>query len=351
MALNKTNLVLKAAPLPPDFRGTLQEFYEAMIKRLSILSPVGTNFFVVGDTEPASDVGPWLKGGTQWWVFSAEEKQYVPIDVSASVPKLFFLQPANPGTPGATDPIIWIRTAQDRIAGIYGWTGSEWRASSNITNNGPTADRPTVPVDLEEFYDTDINVLLRFERGAWRTAAGSPGDVKQVTHTLLAEAKRINPGWDVLGADDESIRGRFIGMAAKDPGASPEASYTTPSGITARAAGITAGEETHVLTSDELEQHTHEVGHQTVLGDNHTIRIHRVDDGKDYTIPAPVPPNYWQSDGVGDAKTGTAGDGPTGTNLITAKQYSKTEAPELTKDAEPHNNLPQALFLWTLVKL
>ena len=147
MALNKTNLVLKGAPLPVDFRGTLQEFYEELVRRLSILSPVGTNFFFVGGTEPNSDVGPWLntsQGVGEWWIFSQSEGRYVPISIASSLPQLFFIQDTNPGTPGPDDPVIWIRTNQDRIVGIYGWSGVEWKASANITHSGTTAQRPTM---------------------------------------------------------------------------------------------------------------------------------------------------------------------------------------------------------------
>lgn len=351
MPLQKTNLVIKAAPLCEDFSGTPQDLYEAMIRRMEILSPSGGSFFVVGGAEPSSDVGPWLKDGRQWWIFDPTEGRYVPLDISASLPSLFFFQPDDPGTPGTGDPVIWVRTNQDRIVGIYGWTGSEWRASANITNNGPTAQRPTAPVDLEEFYDTDINVMLRYERGAWRTAAGSPGDVKSVTHLTLALAKQFNPGWDVLGKDDESQRGKFIGMAAKDPGATPVASFTTQSGVTPHAAGEQAGEERHVLNSVEHEQHVHEIGHSVALGQNQRAFLHRVDDGAVLAIPAPVPPNHYEMDGVGDNEPGTAGDGPAGTKLITAKQFSMTAAADLTVAAQSHENTPAALFLWTLFKL
>ena len=354
MALNKTGLVLKAAPLPLDFVGTPQDLFEAMVQRLEILSPIGTNFFIVGDVEPSSDVGPWLKGGTQWWVFSATEKRYVPLDISASLPNLFFLQPDNPGTPGTDDPVIWLRTSQDRIVGLYGWNGSEWKASGNIPNSGTTAQRPTSPTDLEEFFDTDINVLLRYERGAWRTAAGSPGDVKQVTHSTLEEAKRYSPGWEYLGKEDESQRGRLLGMATKDPGATPESSFTTISGITPRASGDEAGSETHTLSSDQIEQHTHLMGSATALHSDNDIRLHRVDDAAEIPIPPIVPPNFFRVDGDGSAdgtRSGTAGTGATGTMLITSRQLSLADVPSLTGVAAPHNNLPQTLFLWTLYKL
>lgn len=357
MALQRTNLVIRGAPLPPDFVGSPQDWYEAIVKRLSILSPVGTNFFVVSDSEPSSNVGPWLRltaSGAQWWVFSDTEGRYVPIDISASETPFAFVGPDEPAPPGPDDPQIWIRTSENRIAGIYGWNGAAWKASGNIPNNGPTTSRPVVPADLEEFFDSDINVLLRYERGSWRTSSGSPGDVKPVTHPTLAEALRFNPGWDVLGRDDQSQRGRFIGMAAKDPGGAPVASLMTDSGITPRASLEEFGEETHVITSSEIEQHTHLLGHATALNNDNNILIHRVDDGDSLTIPPIIPPNHFRVNGEAGTNgtvSGTSGNGPTGTMLITARQMSMANAASYTGAATGHNTVPQALFLWTLYKL
>jgi hypothetical protein len=357
MALNRTNLVLKAAPLPQDFRGTVQELFEEMVRRLSILSPVGTNFFVVGDVEPSSNVGPWLKGGTKWYVFSESAGRYVPLDVTDSLLPQFFAQDANPGTPGPDDPLVWLRTSQNRIVGLYAWNGAEWLASANITHSGPTANRPTEPVDLENYFDTDINVLIRWERGTWRTVSGSPGDVKHVTHTVLTEALRHNPGWDVLGRDDESQRGKFIGMASKDPGAAPVSAFTTESGVTGKAAGEQAGSERVTLNSLQIEQHTHEIGHAFANANDQRWNMHRIDNGDDLEIPEPVPPNFFRTNPgglatiAGDCVNGTAGDGPTGAKLITAKQYTEANAPGYTEPAQSHENQPQSLFLWALVKL
>lgn len=356
MALQRTNLVIRASPLPPDFRGTPQDLYEAMVRRMSILSPVGTNFFVVGDTEPSSNVGPWLRlvsGGAQWWVFSDTEGRYVPLDISASETPFAFVGPNDPGTPGADDPLLWVRTNENRIAGIFGWNGEAWVASGNVPNSGPTEDRPPAPVNLEEYFDTDINVLLRFERGAWRTAAGSPGDVKAVVHTTLEEAMRYNPGWTYLGLNDQDQRGRFVAMAAKDPGATPASSFVVGSGITARFAGETFGSETVTLGDGEIPQHTHLIGHATALNSDNNILIHRVDNGDEIAIPAPLPPNHFQVNGEGGTngtKSGTAGTGPTGTMLVTSVQLSESNAPAYTTPAEPHSNTPQALALWHLVK-
>lgn len=350
MALQRTGLVIVAAPLPPDFCGTLQEFHEALVERYQILSPSGIAFFSQGSVLPSSDMGLFLLNGTQLYVFDPNQGIYVPLDITASETPDFFVGPDDPGTPGPGQPLFWLRTNGNRLVGVYAWTGSEWRASANIDNSGATAQRPVNPTDLEHYFDSDINVELRFERGQWRTSGGSPGDVKSVTHTTLAEALRHNPGWDLLGRDDQSIRGRLIGQAAKDPGVTPTDSFATDSGITPRAAGEKAGFETVILSSTEVEPHTHLVG-ILAPADANGIRFHRADNGDVLAIPGPQPPNYVALSGDGRVNgTGTSGPGGAGEALITSPQLLKSVAPAYTGTATAHQNLPQTLFLWTLYK-
>lgn len=358
MALFTTNLVIVAAQLPPDFKGNPQQFFEALVERMSIQSPQGTSFFVVGDSEPSSNVGPWLNtsGGVgSWFVFDVNQGRYVPIDISPSL-NLFVVGPDTPATPSGTDPTLWLRTFESRAIGWYGWDGVTWRPTVNVPPSGTTAQRPTNPVDLEQFWDTDINALIHFERGAWRTVTGVPGDVKFVAQSLLSVALTANPGWQYLAKDDQSIRGLVIGIASQDGGGGPSV-FATDSGITARSSGDKAGEETHVLTSEEIEQHTHLIGHSTALNSNNNIQIHRVLDADDVKIPPIIPPNYFEVDGAGGVngtKLGTAGDGPTGTMLITSRQLQLTGTdgePSYTAAAVGHGNIQPTLWLWSLVKL
>lgn len=354
MALNKTNLVIVAAPLPGDFEGTPQEFYEAMIERMEIQSPIGTNFFIVGDVEPSSDQGPWLKNGDRWYVFSQIEGRYVPINIDDSL-NLFTVGEGFPAQPGVDDPVLFLRTSGTRGIGWYGWDGSSWRSINDVPPSGTTALRPASPVDLEEYWDTDINTLIHWERGLWRTVSGSPGDVKFVAQALLSDALTANPGWNYLGQDDQSVRGRVIGVATED-GVGTESVFATDSGISVRPSGSQDGAETHVLASDEIEQHTHLMGHATLLNSDNVIQLHRVDDAEVLSIPAPGPYNYFEVNGDGAAngtKTGTAGDGPAGTGLVTSKQLSKTDAPatNYTELAAAHPNMQPTVFLWALVKV
>ena len=257
--LQDTNLIIQAAQLPATFVGTPQEFLDAIIRRMKIVSPSGTNFIFVGDTEPTSDVGPWLKNGTQWWVYDLNIKRYVPLDITASEKHWFHV---GATTPTDSDPPVWLRTTKDQTdndpsignpVGWYVFNGTVWVPYVGIVPSGPTSSRPSNPVDFTQFYDTDISALIWFERAAWRTVSGVPGDVKMVAFEVLEEALAANPGWEVLGKSNQDFRGRVLSQATKDSGGSPATDLNVGAGITKRgafelwetehvsAAGVTTG--------------------------------------------------------------------------------------------------------------
>lgn len=345
-----TGLVIVGAPLDPSFCGTLQEFYEAMIERMAVKSPSGIAFFSQGSVLPSSDRGLFLLNGTQLFVFDPDLGQYVPLDISQSESEDFFVGPDDPGAPSPGQPVFWIRTNNNRVVGLYGWDGTSWKASANIDHSGTTAQRPVNPTPLEHYFDTTISTELVFDRGAWRTVSGSVGDLKYVSHPTLAVALQYNPGWSYFGENDQTLRGKTLAGASKDPGATPASSFPTDSGITPRAAGDKFGEENHILTSAEHEKHVHSVG-IVAPADPNGIRLHRVDDGATIAIPNPVPPNYLALSGDARSKVaGTSGPGGAGDALITSGQVLRTVAPDLTELATAHNTVDPHVYQWCLVK-
>lgn len=248
MALTNTNLLIQMAPIPLTFKGKPQDFAEAMVRNMKIVSPSGTNFIFVGDVEPTSNVGPWLKGGDRWFVFDPDLKRYVPIDISESETRWFHV---GNSTPATSDPSVWLRTtlnaseASPSFGSPIGWyffDGAAWVPFNSIVLSGPTASRPASPEAFQQFFDTDISVLIWYERGQWRTVSGVPGDVKSVAFDTLTEALAHNPGWEVLGASNQNIRGRWISQATKDSGTTPETDLSVSAGIAERAAFETFGE-------------------------------------------------------------------------------------------------------------
>lgn len=344
-----TNLKIVSAQLPPDFHGTPAEFQRAIVERLEILSASGTNFFFTGDVEPPGNFGPWLRG-LQWWVFDPNLGRYVPLDISASITALFTVSEAEPAAPAPTEAQIWLRTKSNRVLGWYFWDGESWRPDGQTPPSGPTADRPSDPGDLETYFDTDINVLLHWERGAWRTVSGSPGDVKFVTAPLLADALTTNPGWLYLGENDQTYRGRTLGVASKDPGVTPAISYSTDGGITARAQAEVVGSETVLLGDDKIPQHTHLVGSVAVLGAGHTGRFYRVDNAEDFVAPGSAPPNHEITTSVFSSVSGALPDTGPGTQFVTSKQLSEVIAGDYTDPATAHDNMPPTKYLWALEK-
>ncbi len=251
MALNNTNLLIQMGPIPPTFEGTPQQFAEAMVLRMKIVSPSGVNFIFIGDVEPTSNVGPWLKNGTSWWVFDEDTKRYVPQDLSDAEQRWYEIGASTPDVPTGDDPPLWLRTTRDATEadpsngnpiGWYQHNGTSWVPFTGLVLAGPTASRPASPIAFQQYYDTDLSVLIWFERSQWRTVSGVPGDIKAVAFETLTEALAANPGWDVLGAANQSIRGRWISQATKDSGATPVTDLSVGAGVAERAAFETYGE-------------------------------------------------------------------------------------------------------------
>lgn len=168
MALSPTNLVIQAAQLPATFVGDPNAFFRAMIERIRIMSASGTSFFVISDVEPASNVGPWLKGGTQWWVYDINLKKYVPLDISASETKWYQV---GANVPTTQDPPLWLRTqagatlpgpAQGQPIGWYLFNGTAWVGFTELLDGEVTlpklADAP--PGSIITFGNTNKAALL-----------------------------------------------------------------------------------------------------------------------------------------------------------------------------------------------
>lgn len=257
MSLKDTSLIIQAAPLPVTFEGTPNDFLAAMVQRMRVVSPNGANFIFIGDVAPTTNVGPWLKGGTQWYVWSTSSNSYVPLDVSASITIPYWIGNA---VPTGNTPPLWLQTTNNSTdqnpngfgtpLSWYFWNGTGWQTFDSVPQSGPTASRPGAPLNYQRYFDTDINVLLHWERAAWRTIAGSPGDLKYVTANTAADALTQNPGWSIFAANVTNDRGRVLSQATQDAGASPAYSLTPPSGVPSRAVGDTWGEGVPHLAID-----------------------------------------------------------------------------------------------------
>lgn len=85
MQLYDTNYVLAAEPLDPAFVGTLQEYFDHCVARLSIKSPTAPYNVIVSDSKPLSNQGLLLLGGTKVYVWDEDVPGYVPADIVDSL--------------------------------------------------------------------------------------------------------------------------------------------------------------------------------------------------------------------------------------------------------------------------
>jgi hypothetical protein len=134
-------------------------------------------------------------------------------------------------------------------AGIQGPPGVQGpqgpQGSALPMNSGPTANRPSNPSNFDRYFDTDINCQIWWERGAWRTVAGTPGDVKFVTAASESDALTQNPGWTIVSVN-------WMGRAPVFAGNGPTATGRNP--------GDSFGEEFVELNLNQTPNHIHVVG-------------------------------------------------------------------------------------------
>jgi hypothetical protein len=148
---------------------------------------------------------------------------------------------------------VWLKTDPSSGAPLafLAYNSGVWTELPTAMAFGATEDRPSAPVEGEQFFDSDLNIALVYERATWRTLSGSPGDVKFVKSATLEAALAKNPGW----VECEEARGRVLGGAGAG------------AGLTDRGYLEQVGAEEHTLTEDEMPSHSHGIGRTPQYGD------------------------------------------------------------------------------------
>ncbi len=182
-----------SVPFGTEFPGTVQELLDLIANYEEIVGGESFNGVNYGDAEPAP---------------SDRDKAWFRTD-------------------GGGNPIGW-----------YGWNGAAWVPLPNVLPSGATGDRPISPPDGTQFFDTTIATALIYYSGQWHTLDGTPGDVKFVSGTTLADVLAKNPGWSQY---TEGIGRALVG--AQTDGSDAETD---------------AGANDVALSVDQMPAHTHE---------------------------------------------------------------------------------------------
>lgn len=108
---NQLPVTFRASPLPYNWKGTPSQFLSALVSRLALDSQEQLALINAGASAPTSNVGPWLKNGVEWYVWSDIAGAYVPQTITA----LADLDP-KPWRGNASAPIVLSYTIPASLA-------------------------------------------------------------------------------------------------------------------------------------------------------------------------------------------------------------------------------------------
>lgn len=73
-------MTVSAGSLPEGFcPKSIQDMFDAMVQRIIVTPNVQFSSFAMGSLEPTSNVGPWLKDCTTWFVWDDATSRYIPM--------------------------------------------------------------------------------------------------------------------------------------------------------------------------------------------------------------------------------------------------------------------------------
>ncbi len=116
-------LTFRLSPLPAQ-NMTPQQFADALVARLTAESTNTISFFAAGSVAPTSNVGPWLKDNTTWYVWSDSLGMYVPQTINSAA--LGYTAQQAPG-PDHTVYTFWIQLdGAGKAQSIQYYSGGAW---------------------------------------------------------------------------------------------------------------------------------------------------------------------------------------------------------------------------------
>lgn len=277
-SLNQLPLILEMGALPLNFQGTPQQFADAIVERMRVVSQQALALFAAGATEPAYNVGPWLDQSNTigiWKGFSNVTGNYQPLPL-ADVSLKYILSSTEPN-PSIFQLWVKLSPAGEGL-GVYTYYNGAWRdvyasviatlqaaIAAILPAAGPdgtvltSAGPGNPPVWANQFFP---GVVIDYAGSA--VPVGLPwlfcdGSLKNpLTYPNLFNAIGTQFGGDgitTFGVPDCRGRGRAGVGTGTAPGATPW------------SLGQLRGAETHQLTTPELPITTGNINTQRIVAD------------------------------------------------------------------------------------
>ena len=194
---------LQAAPLPSNFKGTPQQLLEAFLDRLVITSDETT--FVISDTQPAGNEGPWFKNGNKIYTWDEGTSTYVALDISDSYKDEWYV---GESAPNPDDQKFWLKISGTDILGVYYYMGS--------TAGWVTQDL-TIPdgsLTTEKFSDQSITTAKLKNLSVTTAKLANGISLSKVEAGLPYQFLRMDSTGSVVGWESNFIESEEIAWSA-----------------------------------------------------------------------------------------------------------------------------------------
>jgi hypothetical protein len=117
-------LTFRAAPFPEGYKADPEQMKNDIVARLYAESSESISFFASGSVAPSSNVGPWLKNGQEWYVWSDSLGEYIPQPIPQASLKFI----AQETEPDETIYILWIELdGTGKAIAMKYYSGAAWK--------------------------------------------------------------------------------------------------------------------------------------------------------------------------------------------------------------------------------
>ena len=170
-----------AGSLPTGLKGTLQDIFNAFVDNLQgYIDPSAStsgNFLPgqIGGSQPTTDVGPWLKNGTEWWFWNPGTASYAPQSDALPIGGIIYWGGTSP--PARFLSCDGRAVSRSQYGNLFNVLGTTWGACDGVTTfNLPPSDilwRPCSPA-VEPINKRGGSQTIKLDKGNLPALTAAP---------------------------------------------------------------------------------------------------------------------------------------------------------------------------------